>query len=219
MPPTLRVTFHGIGPTTREVDAGERKVWLETASFERALDAIAPAARPTITFDDGNMSDIEIALPRLVERGMTAVFFVCAGRIGDHHFLDVGHMRQLLDAGMTIGSHGMDHVPWRGLDAQGLRLELEESRSRLEDALGVAVEDAACPFGSYDRTVLRAAKRAGYRRVFTSDGIGPPIGGWLYPRTTITEEVLSTGRMPGLVSAPLLGRTGCVVRSFIKSWR
>lgn len=219
MPPTLRVTFHGIGTTTREIDAGERKVWLETASFERALDAIAPATSRTITFDDGNMSDLEIALPRLVERGMTAVFFVCSGRIGDRDFLDVGHMKQLMDAGMTIGSHGMDHVPWRGLDAAQLGIELVESRSRLEDVLGVAVEDAACPFGSYDRTVLRAARAAGYRRVFTSDGIGPPIGGWLYPRTTITEEVLSTGRVPELVSPSLLGRAECAARSFVKSWR
>lgn len=219
MPHTVRVTFHGIGPTSREVESGERGVWLETASFERALDAIASAPRREITFDDGNTSDLEIAMPRLVERGMKATFFVCAGRIGESSFLDVRGMQQLTEAGMTIGSHGMDHVPWRGLDAERLRVELAESRSRLEDALGVAVDDAACPFGSYDRTVLREARRAGYRRVFTSDGIGPPIGGWLYPRTTITEEVLSSGRMSGIVSPSFLGRAECAARALLKSWR
>ena len=130
MPHTVRVTFHGIGPTSREVESGEQGVWLETASFERALDALASAPRREITFDDGNISDLEIALPRLVERGMKATFFVCAGRIGESSFLDVRDMQRLRDAGMTIGSHGMDHVPWRGLDAERLRIELAESKSR-----------------------------------------------------------------------------------------
>ena len=41
-----------------------------------------------ISFDDGNASDLEIGLPALLERGLTATFFVLAGRLGRPGSLD-----------------------------------------------------------------------------------------------------------------------------------
>jgi peptidoglycan/xylan/chitin deacetylase (PgdA/CDA1 family) len=179
------VTFHGVGDPPRALEAGEERVWLTTDGFRDALDAIAAADDAEITFDDGNASDVEVALPELRARGLRATFFVVADRLGSPGFLSAEDMRELVAAGMAIGSHGVRHVPWRGLDRAELEAETAGSRATLEEALGTPVEQAALPFGSYDRRALRAARAAGYRRVLSSDGGRARSGAWLQPRTSL----------------------------------
>jgi peptidoglycan/xylan/chitin deacetylase (PgdA/CDA1 family) len=69
------LTVHGIGETTRALEQGEDATWITVEQFERVADAVAGRSDVRITFDDGNASDVEIALPRLVERGLKAEFF------------------------------------------------------------------------------------------------------------------------------------------------
>lgn len=90
-------------------------------------------------------------------------------------------------AGMEIGSHGVAHVSWRDLSPRLLRGELESSRLELGKLCGAPVVEAACPFGAYDRRVLGELRRAGYHRVYTSDGGRATRGAWLQPRTTVTR--------------------------------
>jgi peptidoglycan/xylan/chitin deacetylase (PgdA/CDA1 family) len=184
----INLTFHGIGPCARSLDAGEEKVWVSLERYSSVLDAVVGREDVQITFDDGNVSDLTHALPGLVSRGLVATFFVVAGRVGEPEFLSAADVVALQEAGMTIGSHGMHHRPWRKSDDEGLHEELVESRRVLEDVLGHPVVDAACPFGSYDRRVLRALQRAGYERVYTSDRGSASPGEWLQARTTITED-------------------------------
>lgn len=179
------LNFHGLGPLPRGIDAGEADCWLDAPCFEGILDRVMGNERILITFDDGNESDHGIALPALLRRGMKAMFFICSGRVGMPGFLDAPQIRELAAHGMAIGSHGVCHLPWRSLDAGRLQDEVAGSRKRLEDLLGGNVDCAACPFGAYDRRVLRALKNAGYRSVFTSDGGECDPGRWLKPRTTI----------------------------------
>jgi peptidoglycan/xylan/chitin deacetylase (PgdA/CDA1 family) len=182
------LNFHGLGPVPRDIDAGEADCWLDAPHFEDILDRVMGDDRILITFDDGNASDHSLALPALLRRGMKAMFFVCSGRVGNSTFLDAGQIRELDGHGMTIGSHGVDHLPWRGLDDSHLQNELAGSRKLLEDLLGRKVDSAACPFGDYDRRVLRALKNSGYRSVFTSDGGECGPGWWLKPRTTVRRS-------------------------------
>jgi peptidoglycan/xylan/chitin deacetylase (PgdA/CDA1 family) len=187
-PRTINLTFHGIGAHERRLDHGEGDVWLSRERFESVLDAVAGRDDVRITFDDGNASDLELALPALRRRGLTGTFFVVAGRLGAPGFVDADGVRELADAGMAIGCHGMNHRPWRKLDDAALDEELVEARARLERIVGRPVTAAACPFGSYDRRVLRALRRSGYRTVYTSDGGTATPRGWLQPRTTVRPD-------------------------------
>jgi peptidoglycan/xylan/chitin deacetylase (PgdA/CDA1 family) len=183
--PIINLTFHGVGPCERSLAPGERDVWVGLTPFLNVLDAAAERGDVTITFDDGNASDVEIALPALRERDLTARFFVVAGRVGIPGFVDDQGIRALADAGMTIGSHGMLHRRWRSLDDRSLREELVDSRRVLEEIVERPVTDAACPFGSYDRRVLRRLRRCGYNHVYTSDrGMARPTA-WLQTRNTV----------------------------------
>ena len=179
------LNFHGIGDLSETIPSDERPVWVELGHFEDALAAFGERTDVRFTFDDGNASDAELALPRLAERGLCASFFPCAGRIDEKGYCSAAQLRALADAGMTIGSHGWDHRPWRGLRGAALDRELAEARARLQDVTGQPVDTAACPFGAYDRRVLDALSEAGFSRVYTSDGGPARAEGWLQARLTV----------------------------------
>jgi peptidoglycan/xylan/chitin deacetylase (PgdA/CDA1 family) len=186
----LILNFHGIGVPHRGVDPGERKVWVSRENFSVWLDRIGTLRQvhPTrirITFDDGNASDVEIALPALCKHNLTATFFVCAGRLQTTGYLDGAAVRNLLDAGMEVGSHGMHHRDWRTLDARALDEEIGTARRMLEDVCGRAIVAVAIPFGSYNRRVLERLRAERFACVYTSDGGFARQQAWLRPRNTL----------------------------------
>jgi peptidoglycan/xylan/chitin deacetylase (PgdA/CDA1 family) len=185
---TINLTFHGIGEPVRPLDAGEEQVWLEAAQFETALDAINGHTGIRLTFDDGNASDLDLALEALCKRGLTATFFIVAGRLGERGFVDDAGIRTLVDAGMGIGCHGMYHRPWQRLDEDALEEELSDARRLLEEVAGHSITEASCPFGSYDRRVLRNLREHGYQRAYTSDEGTTRPGAWLQARNTVTPH-------------------------------
>jgi peptidoglycan/xylan/chitin deacetylase (PgdA/CDA1 family) len=181
----LNFTFHGVGEPPPSAGEAERDVWISHAEFVSALDAICTRERVTISFDDGNASDIEIALPALRERGVAACFFVVADRIGSPGYLDAADLGELRRAGMQIGLHGMRHRPWRGLSDRELDEEVTGARALLEAAIEARVTVAACPFGSYDRRSLARLRGSGFQRVFSSDGGWASADAWLQARNTL----------------------------------
>jgi peptidoglycan/xylan/chitin deacetylase (PgdA/CDA1 family) len=183
----LILTFHGLGEPPSTVGDGEGRVWVPVHWFEEILHAM-PRNGVTLAFDDGNASDLERALPALAREGVTARFFPLAGRIGVAGYLSAGDILALNAAGMQIGSHGLHHRDWRTLDDHELREELTVSRDTLAEILGTEVTEAACPFGSYDRRVLRALRAAGYTRVFSSDGGTATSRAWLSARTSVHRD-------------------------------
>ena len=185
----LILNFHGVGPVTRPVDDGERNCWLDQGMFDAVLELAKGQSHVRLTVDDGNASDHEFILPSLLNRGLTAEFFVCSDRLDQPTFLSRAQVRDLKAKGMLIGSHGAAHRAWRHLSDRELVVEIEDSKAILEDVCESVIDSAACPFGAYDRTVLAGLKRAGYRIVYTSDGGSAQETEWVQPRTTITRSM------------------------------
>jgi peptidoglycan/xylan/chitin deacetylase (PgdA/CDA1 family) len=185
---SINLTFHGIGAPERRLEPDEDRVWLTPGQFRSVLDSVTGRPDVRITFDDGNASDVEHALPELERRGLKATFFVVAGRLGAPAFLDEDGVRTLAAAGMGIGCHGMRHRPWRRLDDGALREELVDAKLMLEAVVGRPVTEAACPFGSYDRRVLRELRGSGYRRVYTSDRGTARPDDWVQARTSVGPD-------------------------------
>lgn len=188
----LIINLHGVGPPHDSISPGESSFWISEEVFANFLDLIVSAKRETsvpivVTFDDGNMSDAAIALPELVRRGLKAIFFVCARRIGMPHYVDRIAILEMLAAGMEIGSHGMKHRDWRRLDEPTLKIEIGVARRHIEDVCGIAVKKAAIPFGSYDRTVLKHLRREQFDCVYTSDRGMARSRAWLKPRNTVDK--------------------------------
>jgi peptidoglycan/xylan/chitin deacetylase (PgdA/CDA1 family) len=186
------IVFHGIGMPGRPLERGEDRYWISEDRFRRCLDVVASMPDPSsvhISFDDGNASDRDIALPALVERGLKADFFVLTGRIGQPGSLGADGLRALRGAGMGVGSHGINHLNWREIPADVLLAELEGSRSALAQHCGDGIDRASVPFGRYNGRVVAAVRAAGYQCLATNDG-GPFVrGAFLVPRTNMRVDM------------------------------
>jgi peptidoglycan/xylan/chitin deacetylase (PgdA/CDA1 family) len=181
----INLCFHGIGTPPDGVPAEEASYWIGVGTFRRVLDLIAGRRDVRISFDDGNTSDVTVALPDLRERGLAADFFVIAGRLEDSGSLSADDVRRLRLAGMGVGSHGMHHRVWRRLGPTEQHEELVVARRLLEEILDEPVDTAACPLGRYDHTTLAALRRLQYTRVYTSDRALARSGTWRQARFSL----------------------------------
>ncbi|MFD0582131.1 polysaccharide deacetylase family protein [Dactylosporangium darangshiense] len=162
---------------------------MSVEQFERVLDAAVGRQDVRITFDDGNASDVEIGLPRLVERGLTAQFFVLAGEFGKPGRVDIDGVKALHAAGMSVGSHGWAHRDWRRITEEQAQEEIGDANRVIGEVTGTPVTAVAVPFGSYDRIVLGRLRKAGVRRVYTSDGGRAQDDQWLQARNSIRHDL------------------------------
>jgi peptidoglycan/xylan/chitin deacetylase (PgdA/CDA1 family) len=203
----INICFHGIGTPQRELEPGEDRYWVSEDLFHAVLDEVRTWPAVRISFDDGNTSDLEIGLPALVERDLTADFFVLAARLDTAGSLDEKAVRQLHENGMGIGSHGMWHRPWRGMDPATSDAELVQARDRLAAVVGTGVDKAACPLGRYDRELLGRMRGLGYTRVFTSDRRRARADSWLQPRYSVRrDDTPGSLRAEALIGPGLLSR-------------
>ncbi len=216
----INVCFHGVGTPARELEPGEAGYWITHHTFLAVLDLVAGDPRVRLSFDDGNASDIEAGLPALRARGLTATFFPLAGRLDRPGSLTADDVRALAAAGMPIGTHGMDHRPWRGLDPVQRHRELEEARARLEEVVGAPVTEAALPLGRYDRELLGRLRRLGYTAVHTSDRRWARGGAWMQPRFSIrTQDTVDSVRREVLTRQSLPHRVERAAVGSLKRWR
>ncbi len=185
----LNLNFHGIGaPTGRDFGAGEREFWATPAILDATLDAAVSRADLTLSFDDGNTTDVDVVLPALAERGLEATFFIVPGWLDTPGFLTEADVGTLAQRGMTIGNHGLAHHHWTELTPDELSHEVSEGRRRLERLTGAEVKSLAIPYGAYNDPVLQMLREHGYEHVFTSDGGIADRAAWLQPREHLRAE-------------------------------
>jgi len=94
-----------------------------------------------------------------------------------HHdlFLDWDAAREVVAAGLSVGSHTLEHAILARETPDGQRYDLRESRELLRRELQVEVDTLAYPNGKpvdYNETTMDAARDAGYRYAVTTWG-GP----------------------------------------------
>jgi peptidoglycan/xylan/chitin deacetylase (PgdA/CDA1 family) len=184
----MNLCFHGIGTPGRELETGEAPYWISEDFFAEIMDYVTNHPTIDLSFDDGNASDVAIALPALQKRKLTGTFFPLAARLGQPGSVDGDGLKELRTSGMLVGTHGMHHQPWRGLNPASLEEELVDARAILERELGAPISVAACPLGSYDRKVLSRLKTLRYTRVFTSDRGTTRPDAWLQPRHSVRND-------------------------------
>lgn len=137
-----------------------------------------PSRTVAITFDDGYMNTWP-AYEALLDRGLRASWFIVANSIGGmpswhdadaqaSELLDAVALREMVSAGMEIGSHGLSHRRLTELDEQSLASELLDSRLALGELLEREVTSLAYPYGAFGLREVAAAKTAGYRLACTT---------------------------------------------------
>lgn len=119
-------------------------------------------ARPfVITFDDGNLDIYTNAFPIMQELGFVGTFYIVADRLDSYRLVNAAQLQEMAAAGWEIGSHSMTHVDLTD-NHHRLSEELEQSRSVLENAIGVPILTFAYPFGARDEYVKEWTREVGY---------------------------------------------------------
>lgn len=158
--------FHDPVYSVRPRDFEQQLQWLRQHGYQtvllRDVGTRTPANSVVITFDDGDISNLTVALPALARRAMCAEFCITTDYIGRRGSLDEEGVRLLAEAGMGVQSHGCTHRYLADLDAAELDSELRLSRHRLQAITGTQVTAIALPGGRGGERERAAAVRAGY---------------------------------------------------------
>ena len=126
------------------------------------------APRVVLTFDDGLASHYEHVFPALVENGFRASFFVSTALVGSAGYLTWNQIREMSDAGMTIGSHGFLHSDYSLLRPSLASYQLRASRQSLESAIGKPVTSFSAPYGFLNKRLIEVARNAGFEQICSS---------------------------------------------------
>jgi peptidoglycan/xylan/chitin deacetylase (PgdA/CDA1 family)/glycosyltransferase involved in cell wall biosynthesis len=181
--PVLRK--YGVPPhrLAQQLDDLRRHGW-NFVSLNDFLSAVAggqilPRRSVLVTFDDAYECLATSACPILEERGIPAVAFAVAERVGQTNewdraigagvlrLLDAVGLRAVAERGIEIGSHGATHRMLNQLPPEQLERELVGSAQILE-ALGLPRPRVlAYPHGEWSPSVASAARSAGYQAAFT----------------------------------------------------
>ena len=135
-----------------------------------------------VTFDDGYLDNWTDARPILESLQIPALFFITSrilnskggeGDIAefvDSQMMESDHIKSLKTAGFAIGSHSATHARLTEIDDESLAVELNESKSRIEEILEAPIEGFAYPYGARNERVIDAVKKAGYEYAFSTKG-------------------------------------------------
>lgn len=210
--PLVVLMYHGIHESCNDHGQFDPRYSLQPAEFQRQMrnlrerrlagwlpatgqalvapDAPAGQHMVLITFDDGDASNLLQALPMLQDAGLAAVFFITRNFVGQRGMITRAGLRELADAGMVIGSHGLSHRFLNTLSPGALALELTNSRDFLQQITGREVALLSLPGGRGGAREIAAAQAAGYRSVLGSrpgNNETTPVGG-LIDRVVITRH-------------------------------
>jgi peptidoglycan/xylan/chitin deacetylase (PgdA/CDA1 family) len=128
------------------------------------------AQRALITFDDGFADFATTAMPILVERGLSALVFLPTGKLGGHEdwrgaavaprpLLDWATVRELAEAGVEFGGHGVSHVDLTRLAPDRRRQEIDRCAMELAQRIGRSPRSFAPPYGRVNPAVLADVSR------------------------------------------------------------
>ena len=186
---TLVLIYHAVHATLdawKKQEAADRWYAVTADQFHKQMEHLSRAGYATsllgeflaqktppksviLTFDDGHESNFVVALPILQRFGFRADFFVTVANIGRPGFMNWEQLRLLLDAGMSVQSHGLHHRDLTGIREDLLADELRTAKDRLECNLARPVKYFAIPGGFADRGVYLAARAAGYEAICNSE--------------------------------------------------
>jgi peptidoglycan/xylan/chitin deacetylase (PgdA/CDA1 family) len=180
--------------------ANRRVVGLDHAVGMLDRRYMLPAGTVAITFDDGFAGLAEHATPVLRKHGLPATIFLVASTLTgaplryewvegepppEPRTLTLEQALEMQDAGVTFGSHTVNHRDLTHLSDAECVDELSESKQILGDLLGRPATLLAYPGGRHDERVRRIAADTGYEAAFTLPEQREAVGRHAIPRVGI----------------------------------
>ena len=133
-----------------------------------------------ITFDDGMKGVYQYAFPIIKRYGFTATVFLISDFIGKKiiknkeikEYLNYDEIKEMYKYGMQFGSHTLDHRILTKLPLPEAKYQIEESRKRLIESLGIDINYFCYPGGYFNEEIKNLVKEAGYKGICSTFGYG-----------------------------------------------
>lgn len=132
-----------------------------------------------ITFDDGYRNTLEQALPILKAHGFTATCYAVSQKLGGFNDWDAAlgvpqkplmtasELAAWFAAGMEVGAHTRHHLDLSALPDAEARVEIQRSRSELENTIQAPVRHFCYPYGRFLSQHVDMVRTAGFATAVT----------------------------------------------------
>ena len=130
--------------------------------------ATLPDRAVGITVDDAFASVYQEAWPRLKAAGLPFTLFVSTNPIDSqaHGMMSWDQIRELADAGVTIGHHGAAHAHMAAAGPAANVADIAKATRRFQAELGRVPELFAYPYGEFSRSLAESVSAAGFTAAF-----------------------------------------------------
>jgi peptidoglycan/xylan/chitin deacetylase (PgdA/CDA1 family) len=116
----------------------------------------------SITFDDGFLNNLSVALPILENFNFPFTVFITPGFVENSYnnlYLNKSQLLELASyKNVTIGAHGFSHKPLGLLNTESALEEISDSKKWLEDLISKEVIHFSFPHGNYSDETLTLVK-------------------------------------------------------------
>jgi peptidoglycan/xylan/chitin deacetylase (PgdA/CDA1 family) len=117
-----------------------------------------------ISIDDAYLSVYREAWPRLRKASFPFTVFVATEQVdnGSPNQMTWNQIREMADAGVTIGNHTVTHAHMPLLSASRNAAEINDANARFKAELGIVPNLIAYPYGEYSLAVGKVTRQAGF---------------------------------------------------------
>lgn len=119
-----------------------------------------------ISFDDTHLEHFSIAAPILDSLGFKGIFFIMTICIGKKGYMSAAQIRALAENGHIIACHTWDHKDVLNYKEKEWTLQLDKTRSRLEEITGKPVKYFGYPYGAWNNAAIKQLKNRGILAAF-----------------------------------------------------
>lgn len=149
--------------------------WLKTNNYRTVnsnylLNPVKLDFKPIIlTFDDGYRDMYTDAFPILIKYRFTGTFYIVSDYVNENNerYLNWDMVKEMSDAGMTIGSHTLTHIDLTKNSDVKINTEIAESKKIIGEKIGKDIEDFCYPSGKFNNSIANIVKNAGYQTATT----------------------------------------------------
>lgn len=163
--PSTNIRLEQFEAHLRELTSGPYTV----LGLETIIDALRngralPPRSVAITIDDAYRSAYTEAWPRLREAGLPFTLFVATDAVDQNRAdsMSWDQIRELAEAGVTIGNHTASHASLPTLKPEEIRDEYRRSNARFQSELGFVPRLQAYPYGEASAAAMAEARAAGF---------------------------------------------------------
>ncbi len=136
--------------------------FVEHIRLERPL----PKRSVVITFDDAYVDTVDVALPILLDLGMTATVYVTTGFVDQtvrgKQMISWRGVRSLHECGFEVGAHSTNHLELDTVPHAQALAEVRGPKQRLEEELSAPIRSYAYPHGYYTPALQRLVATSAY---------------------------------------------------------